>query len=175
MKNDHFKDGQSTDSPSLQTLANELKGRIVLLGVGNRIRGDDAAGPELIKILKKRLSNKGGGIFLFDGGEMPENYLLPVTDLKPNLVIVVDAVDSGSHPGTIRLFPIRQIPQGSFSTHRLSLRFLGSYLEKETQARIFVLGIQPKSVKLEEKLSPEVKKALRDLADFFEKNTFENE
>lgn len=175
MKNDYFKDKPSINTLSLQALRGELEGKIVLLGVGNRIRGDDAAGPKLIEILEKRLPDKGKEIFLFDGGELPENYLIPIANLKPNLVIIVDAVDFGSRPGTIRLFPIRQIPQDSFSTHRLSLRFLGSYLEKETQAKIYLLGIQPKSIKLEEKLSPEVKKTLRDLADFFEKNTFKNE
>jgi len=175
MKNDYFKDRPSINTVSLQTLRCELKGRVVLLGVGNRLRGDDAAGPELIEILKKRLPDVGKEIFLFDGEEVPENYLIPMANLKPNLVIILDAVDFGSRPGTIKLFPIRQIPQGSFSTHRLSLRFLGSYLEKETQAKIFVLGIQPKSIKLEEKLSLEVKKALKDLADFFQKNAFKNE
>jgi len=175
MKNDYFKDKSSINTVSLQALRRELKGKIVLLGVGNRIRGDDAAGPELIEILKKRLPDIRKEIFLFDGEELPENYLIPMANLKPNLVIIVDAVDFGSRPGTIKLFPIQQIPQGSFSTHRLSLRFLGSYLEKETQAKIFVLGIQPKSIKLEEKLSLEVKKALSDLADFFQKNAFKNE
>ena len=175
MKNNYFKDRPTINILPLQALKDKLKGRVVLLGVGNRIRGDDAAGPELIEILKKRPPDKGKEIFLFSGEEVPENYLIPIANLKPNLVIIVDAVDFGSRPGTVKLFPIRQIPQGSFSTHRLSLRFLGSYLEKEIQAKIFVLGIQPKSIKLEEKLSPEVKKALRDLADFFEKDTFKNE
>lgn len=175
MKNNYFKDRPSINTLPLQALKDKLKGRVVLLGVGSRIRGDDAAGPELIEILKKGRPDTEREIFLFDGGEVPENYLLPIANLKPNLVIIVDAVDFGSRPGTIKLFPIRQIPQGSLSTHRLSLRFLGSYLEKEIQAKIFVLGIQPKSIKLEEKLSPEVKKALRDLADFFEKDTFKNE
>ena len=175
MKNDYFKNRPSINILPLQALRGELKGKIVLLGVGNRIRGDDAAGPELIEILKKKLPDIRNEIFLFDGGELPEDYLVPIANLKPNLVIIVDAVDFGSRPGTIKLFPIRQIPQGSFSTHRLSLRFLGSCLEKETQAKIFVLGIQPKSIKLEEKLSLEVKKALRGLADFFQKNAFKNE
>jgi len=175
MKNDYFKDKSSINTLPLPALRGELKGRVVLLGVGNRIRGDDAAGPQLIGILKKRPPDRRKEIFLFDGEEVPENYLIPIANLKPNLVIIVDAVDFGSRPGAVKLFPIRQIPQGSFSTHRLSLRFLGSYLEKETQAKIFVLGIQPKSIKLEEKLSPEVKKALSDLADFFQKNTFKNE
>ncbi|MFQ5835613.1 MAG: hydrogenase 3 maturation endopeptidase HyCI [bacterium] len=175
MKNDYFKDRSNINFLPLQALRDHLKGRVVLLGVGNRIRGDDAAGPKLIEILKKRLPDKGKEIFLFDGEEVPENYLIPIANLKPNLVIIVDAVNFGSRPGIARLFPIRQVPQGSFSTHRLSLRFLCSYLEKETQAKIYLLGIQPKSIKLEEKLSPEVKKTLRDLADFFEKNTFENE
>jgi len=175
MKNDYFKDRLSINTLPLPALRRELKGKIVLLGVGNRIRGDDAAGPELIEILKKRLPDVGKGIFLFDGEEVPENYLIPIANLKPNLVIIVDAVDFGSRPGGVKLFPIQQIPQGSFSTHRLSLRFLGSYLEKETQAKIYLLGIQPKSIKLEEKLSFEVKKALRGLADFFQKNAFKNE
>lgn len=175
MKNNYFKDRPSTNSLPLQTLRGELKGKIVLLGVGNRIRGDDAAGPQLIEILKKRLLDTGKEIFLFDGGELPEDYLVPIANLKPNLVIIVDVVDFGSRPGSIKLFPIRQIPQGSFSTHRLSLRFLGSYLEKETQAKIYLLGIQPKSIKLGEKLSLEVKKTLSDLADFFQKNAFKNE
>ncbi len=175
MKNDYFKDKSSINTLPLPALRGELKGKIVLLGVGNRIRGDDAAGPELIEILKKRPPDVGKEIFLFDGEEVPENYLIPITNLKPNLVIIVDAVDFGSRPGAVKLFPIRQIPQGSFSTHRLSLRFLGSYLEKETRAKIYLLGIQPKSIRLGEKLSLEVKKTLSGLADFFQKNCFKNE
>jgi len=175
MENDYFKNRPSINILPLQTLRDELKGKIVLLGVGNRIRGDDAAGPELIEILKKRPPDIRKEIFLFDGEEVPENYLIPIANLKPNLVIIVDVVDFGSRPGAVKLFPIQQIPQGSVSTHRLSLRFLGSYLEKKTQAKIYLLGIQPKSIKLGEKLSLEVKKTLSDLADFFQKNAFKNE
>ncbi|GAG05135.1 unnamed protein product, partial [marine sediment metagenome] len=83
MKNDYFKDRPSINTLPLPALRGELKGKIVLLGVGNRIRGDDAAGPELIEILKKRPPDVGKEIFLFDGEEVPENYLIPITNLKP--------------------------------------------------------------------------------------------
>lgn len=82
MRNDYPKDRTSTDLLSLPALRDHLKGRIVLLGAGSRARGGDAAGPKLIEISKKRLSDIGKAIFLFDGGELPENHLLPIASLN---------------------------------------------------------------------------------------------
>lgn len=53
-------------------------------------------------------------------GEPPPPHCQP----EPNSVIIVDAVDIGSRPGTVKLFSLQQIPQGSFSTLRLFLTFL---------------------------------------------------
>jgi hypothetical protein len=54
MENDYVKGRLSINIPQSPVLRDHLKGKIVLPRVGNRIRGDDAGGPELIKVLKGR-------------------------------------------------------------------------------------------------------------------------
>src|SRR5574342_1091615 len=58
--------------------------RVLILGVGNRLRGDDAVGPLLVEHLQGKVD-----IPLIDAGEVPENYLGPIEESGADMNIIV--------------------------------------------------------------------------------------
>lgn len=139
-----------------------LKEKIVFLGAGNPLRGDDGVGCKFIRELKKRGMEKRKKVYLFNGEQLPENYLEPIIKIQPSTVILVDAVDFGGSAGEIKIFKQANFQSG-FSTHTLSLSLLLNYLKENSQAEIFLLGIQPKNTAWGEDLSKEVQASLKEL------------
>ncbi|MCK4352225.1 hydrogenase maturation protease [candidate division WOR-3 bacterium] len=86
---------------------------------------------------------------------MPENYISPIVDTNSDLIIIVDAVDFGDKPGTIKVFSPDEIDSCSLSTLTLSLTHFIEQLKRETHAKIFILGIQVNSCKFGEPLRGE--------------------
>lgn len=142
-----------------QGLKQNLQGKICVLGIGNRLKGDDAAGPELID----RLAGCGE-LHCIDAGVVPENYLEKVVKLQPDTIVLVDAMDFGGEAGACRLFPADQVAGGGLSSHALSLQMACDYLRQRIAVRIFVLGIQPAQLKMNSPLSAAVGAAVEKLA-----------
>jgi len=139
-----------------------IKGKVVFLGMGNPMRGDDGAGCEFIEELRRSGKVKSSKISLFNGGQVPENYVEPIVKIRPDKVFIVETVDFGASPGEIRVFEEAEL-QSNFSTHTLSLSFILEYLKEKTRAKVFILGIQPRQLGWGSHLSPEVKKAVEKL------------
>jgi hydrogenase 3 maturation protease len=140
-----------------------LKGKVVVLGIGNTLHSDDAIG----SLLAARLKGKTPFI-VYDCGANPENYLGRVVRDKPDNIVIVDAADFGGRPGQVRfLEPAELRPANLFSTHNASLGLGINYLQEQTKADIIVLLIQPKSVAFGDKISPEASQALEDLEKCF--------
>jgi hydrogenase maturation protease len=167
----------SGDHPALEAIASlcrpPLSRRTAVIGVGNRLWGDDGAGPELLDRLREEWeeretpSNSQGRCFFIDAGEFPEDWLIRVIDFNPEVILLVDAMDLQAEPGSIALLESEALPEGlCYSTHRLPLRTL-LQLWEERGSKAFVLGIQPKEVIFKEGLSPEVKMSIDSLAQFF--------
>jgi len=167
----------SGDHADLETLASlcrpPLSHRTAVIGVGNRLWGDDGAGPELLKRFmeegegRETPSNSQGKCFFIDAGEFPEDCLIRVIDLNPDVILLVDAMDLRAEPGSIALLESEALPEDlCYSTHRLSLRTLLRLWEKNG-SKTFVIGIQPKDVIFKEGLSPEVQMSVDALAQFF--------
>ena len=140
----------------LAKLRNRLQGKVSIVGIGNRLRGDDGVGPEIIKRLKSILPT----LLLFDVGETPENYLEKIAREKPNTIVLIDAVELGASPGTIKIIEGDDIRNESFSTHNVSLKVVVNYLQKESSGDVFLLGIQPKTTEFGGEISESVRKAL---------------
>jgi len=133
--------------------------RVLILGVGSAMKGDDAAGPELIRRLQGRTS-----AVLMDGGSMPENRIRDISALKPELILLVDAARFDSEPGQVRLIEEREIGSAGVGTHGLPLNMLLSYLRSELAFQAALIGIQPKSLEFDEPISTEVNAAIDRLA-----------
>jgi len=135
--------------------------KVVILGIGNSLRGDDGVGPYIIKNLKLPITNYQ--LQTFDCGEMPENFLQPVIEAKPDILILVDCADFGGKPGEVKQLTPSQVIRSGLSTHSMSLKLFLDRVGEDTNAQIIVLGIQPQTIAFGEGLSEPVKNSLKDV------------
>ncbi|NJE75480.1 hydrogenase 3 maturation endopeptidase HyCI [Thermococcus sp. ES12] len=116
-------------------------GRVVICGIGNEVRGDDAFGVLVAERLKKLVKNPN--VLVLNCGEVPESYTRKITNFEPDLVIFIDAVDFGGEHGEL----IVADPEGTIgdavSTHSLPLRVLVGYLKTRLNAEFVLIGCQP--------------------------------
>ncbi len=112
--------------------------KIVVLGVGNDLRGDDGFGPALGARLEGRVA---ATVFLTH--DLPEDYAVKAADLRPDVVLLLDAADLGAEPGRVRLIRAQDIPPTPGVTHRPSLEMMARFLELDAGAETWVLGVQP--------------------------------
>jgi len=133
--------------------------RVVVLGVGDSLRGDDGAGPLLISKLRGRT-----GALLLEGGNMPENQTRPVMDARPDVLLIVDAAEWGGAPGALSVVDEGQIGNETIGTHGMSLALMLRYLKTGTRARVYLIGIQPKHKVFMRRMSAEVRRSVERLA-----------
>jgi hydrogenase 3 maturation protease len=135
------------------------KGRIAFIGVGNRLRGDDAIGPALIDRLSGKATNA------IDAGITPENVTGTIKRIRPSAIIFFDAVDLGKKsPGYARIIEIGEIGGYDITTHKIPLDKVMSYLKEETGADVFLIGIQPERISDVEELSENAIKSIEEIA-----------
>lgn len=126
-----------------QELAKAVKGKKVLvIGVGNEIKGDDALGRYVIDSLKTK-----DKIFC---GEMPENFIGKMKSFNPDVVLIVDAVDFQGKPGEIVFADAEQSQAISLSTHSISFAMLSKMLPG---IKLFLIGVQPYSLEFGKTMS----------------------
>jgi hydrogenase 3 maturation protease len=142
-------------------LSSFLKGatRVVVMGVGSEMRGDDAAGMEVVRGLQGVL--KPPHVFLIEGGVAPENFTSQIRRFKPSHVIFIDATDFGAEPGEVVLAEPKAIIGQSISTHTMPLSMLAKYLREQTGAKVVLLGIQPARAQMGAKMSGAVKSSIK--------------
>ena len=144
----------------LAELQSKLAGkRILLLGVGNRLRGDDAVGSLMIERLKGKVD-----IPLIDAGDVPENYLGPIEESGAEVVLVVDATEMGANAGDIAIFDIEQVQGTSVSTHTANLGLIFQVIPPEKRPQGILVGIQPGNMELGQALSEPVHATMENLA-----------
>ena len=141
-------------------LNRRLKGSVLLIGVGNTLRGDDGAGPALIELLEGRVK-----ALLMDVGEVPESYLSRILDAQADTIAIIDAADFGAAPGDLAVLEAEDIAGHGVSTHQMPLSLFFRFIKRYSRAEMFALGIQPSRVALGEPMSPEVAASVRALAE----------
>ncbi len=126
------------------------KRRVVLVGVGNPIRGDDAVGPTIIELLESKPLDD---VLLLNTESVPEAFTGKVEEFKPTHVLLIDAANFRGEPGDTKLITGEQIGGQAISTHSLPLNIFISYIEKSLDVSVLLLGIQPYSIRLGEPMS----------------------
>ena len=114
--------------------------RILILGVGNRLRGDDGLGPRLLDRLRGKLN-----VPMIDAGDVPEHFLRPIEIARVDLVLVVDAADLRASPGDLALLELDQVDRQAVSTHSVNLRLLFGVIPVDRRPEVLVLAVQPES------------------------------
>lgn len=154
-----------------QDLKEKLKaaGKIALLGVGSQLRSDDAAGilvAEALKEIQGRIKGKPE-FKVFIGGTAPENVTGEIKKFKPTHLIIIDSAEAGKDPGTIMLIDPGQIGGVSFSTHTLPPKIMIDYLKDSLDCEVILLGIQPKTIKFGEVVTPAIAGAVKEVVKTF--------
>lgn len=110
---------------------------IVVCGIGNAERGDDAFGPYIVGCLQEcEMLEK------IDCGLHTENYLNRIVSSAPDVVIFLDTIDRKSQ-GCILLRneEIVELSTLSVSTHSLSMGAIYEFLRNGGVQNVFFLGI----------------------------------
>lgn len=135
----------------------------VVFTVGAVLRGDDAAGPMLAKMLEQ---NPIPGWTCIDGGQTPEDDLAVIRRMQPDVLLLVDAAQMGREPGTIAVVDERDVVSDLLiTTHSLPITFLLEDLKKSCKQVVF-LGIQPAQLEFMEPLTPEVLGSVERIYEF---------
>jgi len=140
-----------------QQLKETLQGRVRLMGLGNIDCGDDGFGVHLAEELRE-----AGVPDVVVAGTNPEHYVRCVPDQGFDCLVFLDAVAFGAPPGSVVLMDATEIsiryPQ--ISTHKISLGVLAKYVRAGGRATVWLLGVQPESIRLGQTLTPPVRATL---------------
>lgn len=145
---------------SFSNLKSILKGKVVIVGIGNTMRADDGFGPALIDKIKGKLK-----AVCIDVGAVPENYSGKIIKENPDTILIIDALHLGKKAGEYEILKKDDIAKMGLSTHDISPNMFIDYLESQTQANIYFLGMQPKSLSLGKEMSNEVQRAIDELVE----------
>lgn len=140
-------------------LLTELKGHVVIVGVGDLRHGDDGAGTLVAETLKAMAIKN-----VINSGSSPELDTWRIRELCPDTVVFVDATDMRCEPGVVAILRPSDLCERRFDTHRAPLRLTMEYLESELGCKCFLLAIQPKNVGLSAIMCDEVRSSALHVA-----------
>jgi len=146
---------------------------LVVLGVGNEIMGDDAAGVLVARQLRKIGMRCGDGpsgldapkenakieVVVYEAGTTPENFTGPIERIRPDLVLIIDAADMGRPVGEVAWLEPERMGSMMHGTHTMPLSFLAEYIRRTSGAGVAAIGIQAGRINMDSGPSPEVARA----------------
>jgi hydrogenase 3 maturation protease len=152
----------------LNNLQSFLKGttHLVVIGMGNELRGDDAVGLEVVRLLK---THQNPRLTVYEGHMTPEAFIAPACSLKPSHLLIIDAAELKQQPGTWRLLSRDEIQTGLFTTHYLPATAVADELSSRCSTKVAFLGVQPKSREITFTRSPECREAAQDIASLLQR------
>lgn len=124
--------------------------RAVVLGIGNTILTDEAAGVRAVEMLEQRY-RVPANVQVIDGGTSGMEMIEDLSNL--DFLIVIDVVKTGAAPGTVVKIAGDEIPvffRHKLSPHQIGLPDVLASLEllDSMPKEIVVLGVEPISLAL---------------------------
>lgn len=151
--------------------------KLLVVGVGSRMRGDDMVGPYTTDLLKERLDSGDELIVskldIIDADVMPENFSKPMRESDADLILFIDAVDMNLEPGTIRKVPRDLIDATIPCSHNLPMSYVMGYINEKIE-RVELIGIQIVTTGLFEEMTEITREACRKLADLIWKGEIDS-
>ncbi len=140
-------------------LAARLSGNVVVVGVGNPLRGDDATGCLVARRLRGTTCAR-----VIEAEEVPESFVGDIAAAMPDVVLMVDAVDLGAEPGAVAVLEREQVATYAPTTHRLPLSLVMDVAQRRTGADVFLIAVQPSRTDFGMAMTPEVTESVERLA-----------
>lgn len=128
-----------------------IKAKVLILGCGNVLFGDDGFGPEVVKCLEELIETENSLdpdlYVIMNAGTSVRKILFNITlsEVKPQKIMIIDAVDKGREPGEIFEISVDEIPEikvDDFSLHQLPTSNLLKELKDLCNVDITVLACQ---------------------------------
>ena len=143
-----------------------------MVGIGQTLNGDDAAGALVAQgLLKRQRAGRSDAprpvpfsLFVIEAAHAPENCTGAIRRFAPDLVILVDAAEMGDPPGTTRWLDWRDTAGLDASTHALPPSMVARYLAAELSCGVAMIGIQAQDTSLGAPVSPPVRRAIRSVS-----------
>jgi len=139
--------------------------KYILMGIGNTLRADDGIGSIIAQ------SFKDHDWLSIDCGVVPENFTSIIKKNRPDLVVLIDAVEMNLKSGEFRIISPDKISTLHLTTHSMPLSFLISYLQEYTHELIFI-GIQPKIIDYSNLVSLKVLKSSEKIIKILKDKSF---
>jgi hydrogenase maturation protease len=137
---------QASPDPGCNPLRNSEPGTILVLGIGNLLWADEGFGVRCVEALQQRY-RFAPHVQLVDGGTQGL-YLLPLVQAASRLLIL-DAVDYGLEPGTLKLVENDEVPR-FLGAKKMSLHQTGfqevlmlAQMTDQYPAEVLLIGCQP--------------------------------
>jgi len=130
------------------------RARVLILGVGNVLFGDDGFGPEAVNYLSRHY-HIPDDVYVMDVGTGARKILfnLALSEARPEEIIIVDAVDWGQDPGQVFEIPVEALPAtkvDDFSLHQVPTSNLLRELQDRCGIRVTVIacdvGVVPQMI-----------------------------
>ncbi len=138
--------------------------KVCVLGVGNRIRGDDGVGPAVIDELEKTYSDEKD-VLLLNVQASPESFMRDIESFRPDKMIIIDSVEMEGFPGEVRQIDYHTIRKQALSTHKLPLTLFIDFLQRKMKFRLLFFGVQPKTIGFNRRMSDSVKRSIPDIVN----------
>jgi hydrogenase 3 maturation protease len=127
---------------------------LLFIGIGNVLRTDDGAGV----YISQRITEQGHVKTLTVEVSI-ENYIQKISSYHADNIILIDSVSFNQAPGYYCLVPVCELLDFTTNTHNISLRNISDFLS----GSIYILGIQPETIKFGEGLTSSVKKSAKEI------------
>ncbi len=156
--------------------------RVAILGIGQELRGDDAAGVVIARSLRAAEAHQedrhkvtpeglSAGhstwekppLLVLDAGPAPESCTGALRRFRPDLVLLIDAAQMDQAPGCVCWLTEEDISGVSANTHTLPLSLLTQFLRAELGCQVALLGIQPADNTFDTEISPAVCSAVGEV------------
>ncbi|MCM8786591.1 MAG: hydrogenase maturation protease [Candidatus Omnitrophica bacterium] len=135
----------------------------LLVGIGNKLRGDDAIGIEIAEALKNKIS-----FDILNAEVVIENYLHKLCEGGYDLILFIDAANIDQD---IEIFNIDEIPNNLLTfTHNSAFKLIANYLKNFSKCDILLLALKIEYTAINEGLSKESEQLKNVIVDFFIKN-----
>jgi hydrogenase maturation protease len=141
-----------------------LSERIAIIGLGNPMRRDDGIGIRLLERLQERFREAPARFLDFGTASLG----LVNTFREFDKVLLLDAVDAGLEPGTLRIFRLSDVKtvvqEEKLSSHEIALADLLRLCEAFGGAgHVHIAGVQVKDVSYGLQMTPELEAAQEEI------------
>lgn len=148
------------------TLPAYCRARVLILGVGNILFGDDGFGPTVAETLAREYTIPDD-IYVMDVGTGVRKLLftLALSDTHPEEILILDAIDGGHGDGQVSEIPVEELPTtkvDDFSLHQVPTSNMLRELQDSCGVKVTVVacdvGVVPQVIRVG--LSPDTLQAV---------------